>query len=475
MNEVLLTRARAKRILRATLQVSLMSLIGTVLLAVFSYVLTASSPLLGDIVLADAASFGANYWLVIFGADINIGTVKFSLIPTTLTLLTWLHLWLTLRKIELKTWVEALLAGVFQAGIISVLGLLLQNPGAWWTAIVGGFFFAVSAALLAGKTHLLIPYSNDFLSTSFQISKTLLTGFGALILVFSLGIVLLNFSKIMAVHALYYQSAVGDLGLLGIELLYLPTFLLWVVAWLCGAGFYIGEVSNFTSIFATDLGPLPGIPVFAVIPDNGFQASYLLGLPIVLACGLGIFLYRHHQVERQNANRYLVQVVLAGLIFVSIFAFGSALATGAVGPGNLGKVGVAPNLVVLWLLLIFVLPLVIVSFLLRYVKLGKQREPKAFNAVNVKETETETNLELETNPEPETELTITATLEQETQTDVAILSETTHEIVTESAIKTIESTQEAESETNLEPALETDLASVEETNLALTKEPEEDK
>src|SRR5690606_18068991 len=70
--------------------------------------------------------------------------------------------------------------------------------------------------------------------------------------------------------ALFGSLRVDALGvvLVGLaQLAFLPTMLAWTVAWIAGPGFAIG-LGTAVSPGGTQLGVLPGIPVFGLIPEG---------------------------------------------------------------------------------------------------------------------------------------------------------------------------------------------------------------
>lgn len=78
----------------------------------------------------------------------------------------------------------------------------------------------------------------------------------------------------------------GLISMFLINLAFLPTFLVWTLAWFVGPGFAIGAGSSVTP-FGTQLGPVPSLPVFGALPDGwgsaGLVAPILIGLCALIA------------------------------------------------------------------------------------------------------------------------------------------------------------------------------------------------
>ena len=109
-------------------------------------------------------------------------------------------------------------------------------------------------------------------------------------------------------------------------------------------GFAIGE-GSYVSPLATQLGPLPALPVFAAIPTGGFERGILFALvPVVTAFLATVFSRKFAEGLRwEYATRFGAASVLS-LVSATIAA-GLALllaliASGSFGPGRFSWVGI---------------------------------------------------------------------------------------------------------------------------------------
>ena len=162
---------------------------------------------------------------------------------------------------------------------------------------------------------------------------------------------LLIFGHYGTIISLYEQLQTGVAGGIALtigQLAVLPNLVVWTASWLIGPGFAIGTGSSVGPL-GTQLGPLPGLPLFGVIP-SGSVALGLVGLLVPLLAGfvaaallrsrLGTLAVGMHELR----TRILVALgigVVAG-IQLGLLAWWSS---GALGPGRLHDVGPNPWLV----------------------------------------------------------------------------------------------------------------------------------
>ncbi|QNE37144.1 cell division protein PerM [Leifsonia shinshuensis] len=173
-------------------------------------------------------------------------------------------------------------------------------------------------------------------------ATAIVIGLSALILT------LLIFGNYGAIIGLYEQlqtGVAGGIALTVAQLAFLPNLVIWLMSWLVGPGFAIGTGSTVSPI-GTALGPLPGVPLFGVIPSHGY-AFGLAGVIVPLLAGfLAAALLRGTRRTQTDGALALVLTalgigVVAG-IELGLLAWWSS---GALGPGRLHDVGPNPWLV----------------------------------------------------------------------------------------------------------------------------------
>lgn len=159
---------------------------------------------------------------------------------------------------------------------------------------------------------------------------------------------LLIFGNYAAIISLYEQlqtGVAGGVALTVAQLAFLPNLVIWLMSWLVGPGFAIGTGSAVSPI-GTALGPLPGVPLFGVIPAHGYSFG-LVGVLVPLLAGfVAAALLRATRKAHVDGPLALFLTalgigVVAG-IQLGLLAWWSS---GALGPGRLHDVGPNPWLV----------------------------------------------------------------------------------------------------------------------------------
>ncbi|MDY5585163.1 MAG: DUF6350 family protein [Arcanobacterium sp.] len=366
MNSLRIDSQRILQLLRATSQAMLLPLLGIVLLCVFFYAINASSPLLGNIVWADSIAFGVKLWIATFGGTISIAEMSYSLVPTTfLIIMIWL-LNRGLRFNRIVTWLEAVVVAGFSALIVALAGVLISETGPWWVAIIGGALVGFLTAVWNGRETLVSPKLSK-ISIHHDVRENILPTLRLMVLaLFSAAILLLiiasifHTSAIVNVHKMYHQGILGNIGLVLVQILYLPTFIVWVASWLLGAGVNLGGVAA-TSVFGTEFTALPGIPMLAIIPENGFAAPYLLAFPILLGGLAGFWVVKRQgdsAISRQNA--VAAWCISSVLFFVLLSAIALSI-SGGIGAGALANIAVNPHFFGGLALLLISVPMLLVQ------------------------------------------------------------------------------------------------------------------
>ncbi|MBM7825048.1 hypothetical protein JOD55_000875 [Arcanobacterium pluranimalium] len=389
-------------VFRAVNQPLVFTWLGAMLCAVFFYAITASSPLLGNIAWSDAARFGTQWWLTSFGAQLEVGQGTLSLIPSLYTALIVFSAYFALRRIGIFAWADVAFSAVFAAVTIAIIGLASAAQGSWWIAIIGAALSFAVVAIWAGREELLmnLPWW-PYLTRAWPILRVLLlaTCLAALI-VFLIGFVA-GISNVRQINDSYFQNAIGTASMVLVQLMYLPTYLLWALAWVFGAGFSIGADTSF-AIMGNTLGPLPAIPVFGALPSYGTGFAWLIALPILGYCLLGAVCMRVGWLNKQSLapavtdtssvctselssddgvpaaqnpkrvpfgffasdrGNLLVNALIAGSIFVFLCSLSALIASGSLGPGRMAVIGSRPALVAAYALLVGVLPFVFAAML----------------------------------------------------------------------------------------------------------------
>lgn len=148
------------------------------------------------------------------------------------------------------------------------------------------------------------------------------------------------------VVALFQASRVDALGATVMtlaQLVYLPTLIVWVASWLAGPGFAVG-VGTAVSPAGTQLGVVPGIPVFGLLPENSSMWMLIVVLVPIAAGAFAGWAVRSRLVWEGTplgtAQRAVIAVGIA-VVTAGIGGIAAVLASGSMGPGRLSDVGPA--------------------------------------------------------------------------------------------------------------------------------------
>ncbi|MDP3952179.1 DUF6350 family protein [Microbacterium sp.] len=153
--------------------------------------------------------------------------------------------------------------------------------------------------------------------------------------------VMLRGGEVIALFEAAHVDATGVTILTLGHLAYLPTLLVWAVAWLAGPGIAVGA-GTAVSPAGTQLGVVPGIPMFGLLPENN---SIWVLIVVLLPVGAGAFagwIVRSRlvweDVARPLASRVAITAGIA-LCSAGIAAIAAVLASGSIGPARLAEAG----------------------------------------------------------------------------------------------------------------------------------------
>ena len=175
-------------------------------------------------------------------------------------------------------------------------------------------------------------------------AAALTIGFSAVVLTV---LVLVDFGTIIGLYEQLQAGALGGAALTIAQLAFIPNLVIWTAAWLIGPGFAMGTGSSVGPI-GTQVGPIPSVPIFGVLPQTHLAFGFL-GILVPLVAGfLAASLLRSlpNRVDRRygGVRLFLTSLgigIVAG-VELGLLAWWSS---GAVGPGRLHDVGPNPWLV----------------------------------------------------------------------------------------------------------------------------------
>ncbi|MFJ2368918.1 DUF6350 family protein [Microbacterium sp. NPDC087665] len=168
----------------------------------------------------------------------------------------------------------------------------------------------------------------------------------AVVAVSAAGLALMTLLRGGEVVALFQAARVDALGAVVItlgQLVYLPTLIVWAASWLAGPGFAVG-VGTAVSPAGTQLGVVPGIPVFGLLPENGSIWMLIVVLLPIAAGAVAGWVVRSRLVWEGTPLGMVPRAAIAvgiGALTAGIAAVAALLASGSIGPGRLTEVGPA--------------------------------------------------------------------------------------------------------------------------------------
>ena len=146
------------------------------------------------------------------------------------------------------------------------------------------------------------------------------------------------------VVALFQSARVDALGATVMtlaQLVYQPTLIVWAASWLAGPGFAVGA-GTAVSPAGTQLGVVPGIPVFGLLPENSSMWMLIVVLVPIAAGAFAGWAVRSRLVWEGTPlgmmQRAAIAVGIAG-VSAGVFGLAAVLASGSMGPGRLAEVG----------------------------------------------------------------------------------------------------------------------------------------
>ncbi|WP_194949205.1 DUF6350 family protein [Actinomyces trachealis] len=268
--------------------------------------------------------------------------------------------WGAAGRAKLSRPLSALWVGLAAASCSLLLCLTGGGTRVWWSVL--------GAALVTGVVALLRQWRDTRRAADPAIRNRLLsTGpdwFGeALLLTIRTGLVLVvaavlttgvmlvtGWGRVQALHhALAGGGAAAAVGLVLLQLGWLPTLVVWALSWLTGAGFAVGNGTRFApgQVVA---GPVPSLPLLGALPagDLGGAAPWVPLVPVLLAAACAWL--RRHQLRSLSLRDALLAGATASCLLTLAAGATFWAASGAVGPGRLTRVG--PSALGLVLLLV---------------------------------------------------------------------------------------------------------------------------
>jgi hypothetical protein len=159
----------------------------------------------------------------------------------------------------------------------------------------------------------------------------------------------LNWIEIIKLYQSLQLTFLGTLTVSAGQLALMPNVIAFGNSWLLGTGFSVGQ-GSIVSPLATELGPLPAIPMLAALPVSGSSLGVLFILVPLLAAFFATLLVKSYTAELRfayaSATSAAISLGLAiGFVAAVQMWLLTELASGSIGPGRMSLVGVNPWIV----------------------------------------------------------------------------------------------------------------------------------
>lgn len=348
-------------------EAALLGWLTVVVPAVAAYVATATAPALGEATWWQAAVVGSSLWRLAHGGAVTLAGEAISLAPLGLSLLAvGLVVW-SARRARLRTWAGllALTAGYVAVGA-PLAGLPPTSVGGWGAPVLGAALVGLAGGLIAlRRAATALPPPDALVAAARRIpepertrvramARAVAVGTAtAIVALVAVGLVLVVTS--LVAHLSGISAALGALSAGGMSramavlamLLYLPTAVVWAIAWLAGPGFAVGA-GTVVAPGGVMLGPLPAVPAFAALPEPGTLGAGLPWAPGVLL-GIGALAgWRiHRRAPQQRWWEWIGAAVGTAAATGLLARLLASVASGAIGPGRMAELGPEPSAVAL--------------------------------------------------------------------------------------------------------------------------------
>ena len=211
-----------------------------------------------------------------------------------------------------------------------------------WRAFIFSLFFAAIVFFVVAR-HLtwwnvtaFFPEGEPWpwLSLAGRCLRVLARGGAALSAVFLVAGLITGWEQMRTIWTGLKPDTLGSVAMFLAILAYLPTLLVWGIAWITGPGLSLGQGTVFSPGQVIG-GDLPPVPVLACLPDAPVGWWPLI-FPVALAIGLGLYLGGRHQLGLADTALSLA-LFLAGLLVGGLLIVW--FVSGSLGPGRLVNVG----------------------------------------------------------------------------------------------------------------------------------------
>lgn len=351
-------RVPASRLIAAGIQTFLYGWVTVAALAILTFTLKADSPALGEATWQDAARIATGWWMTAFGGTLHFAAVQITLPPLAITLITFAVALSFVRRLPLTDWRDVAILCASGAITVGALGSLAPSGSNVWRGVLGAALLLLAAAMVSrnrtdwfGRGFFTTPAGRalyDGLMLALRATAIILI---CALLTAALGL-LLGWSQIRMIAGFYVIDILAWILLWGFQLCYLPTMVLWALAYIVGAGFSLGAGTSFSAINVAS-APLPAVPLLGALPQPHVSVPWVIPLIVIIIFAAG---WRKAMAFPTLTEAGATGGLQVGFVFL-IFALLGALASGSIGPERMQVLGPEPPRLALAAALVVGLPM----------------------------------------------------------------------------------------------------------------------
>ncbi len=296
----------------------------------------------------DVVRTSIRIWLVAVGATLTTGESRIGIVPIGVTCvvvaLVFVVTHLTLRTPVVDPGAFGAMAGGV-AGVLAAIcsaGTSTDGHGTSFVRAAFGAFVVVGLPAAWGASRRAnvawlglsarwTPLTNG--------AATAVTGLLGGATVITLVMLVLHLDRAADLWATLDPGGPVLLGLMCV--LAVPTLTLWTTAFLLGPGFTVGT-DNAVDLAGSALGPVPGFPVLAGLPDPGPFGSWVIVLMLIpLAAGVAAGVVTHTRTphDQRSWGRSAADGAAAGALAGLVIGLLVQTSHGGMGPGSLQTAG----------------------------------------------------------------------------------------------------------------------------------------
>ena len=353
-----------------TLGASVAALVGWLIVLAYAFLGWMEVP---EVPLGQPLGFAARIWLLAHGASIRLAGGVLSIPPLGLSLLLlivvsgvagWIGSQVQLTSASSRgSWLMRI-AGLFtiEYAIIvtavasSLLGSKAIGPVFLGATLIGASSFVSVSRATGISIHdelvSRLPAWASAVPKAIGAGILLLVGSGALALTSAL---IIHWDRISFLQESLGAGTLGTFLLLIGQLAYLPNLILWSTGWITGAGVALGT-DTIMSPVANQVGLLPTIPLFGIVPETGAAPWYhLVWLVVPMAVGVAAAWLVLTRLTKQMESypRADFTALVGGLVSLTVGVLVSLLAL--LSGGDMGEIRLI-DLGVRWPAMIIIAP-----------------------------------------------------------------------------------------------------------------------